>query len=351
MNCKDKLDINKLVEEEISSQKGNIRNALGQIIGKPFSHVPFLQERLNKLTPKINKNIKDKNEIRRIKSLIIDEKKRHKAHTNLFHYLTNTLDRFATESKHSIPVDVIVGLVSVAGRDEFGDLFNMPDTWFFNPKTFNTKTSKFFDYRRTIAVHNFFKRYFDVPIPKTMSKWDDQIKQPAKTVLARDRTGYAVKAVDKSKSLFDDKLRMAHKYKEWNDKIINAFNQHVGVKESDEAHEFLQKVGHSINRYIIPMNETPTGEFEKYYNSQVELESGKHKIQDKDGKRNDYVLVSVPPEALIDFREERKDISIKAEIWFAYKVNDFKNNNIKEGWYDAVSDKQIVGRKNKGNLP
>jgi len=48
------------------------------------------------------------------------------------------------------------------------------------------------------------------------------------------------------------------------------------------------------------------------------------------------------------FREERKDISIKAEIWFAYKVNDFKNNNIKEGWYDAVSDKQIVGRKNKG---
>jgi len=157
MDCKDKLDINEVVSEEVSSQKINIANALGQVIGKTYSHVPFLQERLNKLTPKINKSIKDKTEIKRIKNLIIDENKRHKAHTNLFNYLTTTLDKFATESKHTIPPEVIVGIVASIGRHEFGDLFNMPDTWFFNPKTFNTKRSKFFDYRKTIAVHNFLK--------------------------------------------------------------------------------------------------------------------------------------------------------------------------------------------------
>jgi len=50
----------------------------------------------------------------------------------------------------------------------------------------------------------------------------------------------------------------------------------------------------------------------------------------------------------MDFREKHEDIPINAEVWVSYKINDFENNNTKKGWYDAVSDKQIVGEKIEG---
>lgn len=343
LDCKDKLDINSAVEDEVKFLRGEIANGLSDTIGQPYSHVPFLQEHLSRLEPKISKSFSDKTEINRLKNAIIDENKRYEAHKNLFNYLVKTLIKFDNENKHRTPADVLVGIVGTIGRHQFGDLFDMTDSWYFNPSTFTTKRSKLFDYKQTIAVHNFFKKYFDSQVPSKMSKWADQVQHPQKSVFARDRSGYAVKTLEKSMQLFDDKLRMAHKSIEKLDIINGKLTQHVGADDDADAYSFLTKVGHGINRFVIPQREAPTGELSKSYNKQVILESSRHEIEDSSGNLNKYVLVKVSAEQIIDL-----DVPVNSEVWYSYKIGDVANNQMREGWYEAVSDKQIVGEKISG---
>jgi len=312
MKCDAKIAINKAAESEIKFMRADAYNHLGFAIGIPFSRASQMaRDGYSKHDVKL-------------------EKLRYKAHLKLFNYLSKKAVEFANNGKYQNSVEEVITAMVQVGMEQFGPLFDLASV----------------DFRKIMGIQRYYKKLFSAKVPSKLSKWKDTIVDPLRVVAARDKTGFAIRDILKAKTLFDDRLKASIGYINEINATNDALKRNVGEEDFDSAHELVRDLSDGRKRYIIPMRIVPE-KIRKLYFKAKKLDSHTHTITDMNGEESSYTVFRVnarnlDKEVIGRLPADRGDVvSGNVGVWLAVRSDGGTENNLREGFYDAVEDKEL----------
>ena len=316
--------LNPFTNEEIELRKAEAIDGVGSLIGIPHDGSVPLKEKL--------KGVLKPNERRKLTKQVKKEETRYKAHEDLYNYLINdTIEQFHASAfliEPQVRKNWIEGVLGLQ-YPVVGDMNNWNE-------------------RDIIGAKKLFEKYKKIAESREdegMSSAQNTAINPLRVAASLDPSGYALKAVEESVTVFDTIKNKTHKLRS---KIDSQNNQIARVVQDDrltEAHELLRDLLDGRARSMYPMqipnnpknfNVWRNSAIGKYFYYALKHAHLQQNIETQDGdaryimiKKSNISNMTQSPEeadALIDVFERQIEkvhgINVKAdeEFYIAYRV-------------------------------
>ena len=224
--------LNPFTNEEIELRTAEAIDGVGSLIGIPHDGSVPLKEKL--------KGVLKPNERRKLTKQSKKEESRYKAHEDLYNYLINdTIEQFHASAfliEPQVRKNWIEGVLGLQ-YPVVGDMNNWNE-------------------RDIIGAKKLFEKYKKIAESREdegMSSAQNTAINPLRVAASLDPSGYALKAVEESVTVFDTIKNKTHKLRSKIDSQNNVIARVVQADRLTEAHELLRDLLDGRARSMYPM--------------------------------------------------------------------------------------------------